>query len=221
MRCCWAAPAPGALGWHRTAAGGGWGCRPGLESCVGSGGQSAHRWAAPPALLGPEGARAGVKALGFLGHLRAGGPTSEPRGRSAWGAPGPLECQREGLALGTPSQHSPWAGVGDEHAHEAPVPVNSGDLSGAPRPPSPPQPPLARPDPLLSAMSTGRARGRSLGCDGPSHGQPRLPAPSPQPPALLPQSGEGPPWIRGRRRRGQQGLPWLGGAGGWGGRPWG
>lgn len=35
------------------------GCRPGLESWVGSGGQSAHRWAAPPALLGPEGAREG------------------------------------------------------------------------------------------------------------------------------------------------------------------
>ena len=72
--------------------------------------------------------------MGFLGHLRAGGPTSEPRGRSAWGAPGPLECQREGLPLGTPSQHSPWAGVGDEHTHEAPVAVNSGDLSGARNP---------------------------------------------------------------------------------------
>lgn len=82
------------------------GCRPGLESCVGSGGQSAHRWAAPPALLGPEGAREGQgrgQGLGVPGasqgrrpHLPSpeGAQPGEPRAPwsvrervSLWGPP--------------------------------------------------------------------------------------------------------------------------------------
>lgn len=61
--------APNCCGWGVGGAARGW-------RAAWARGQSAHRWAAPPALLGPEGARAGVKALGFLGHLRAGGPAS-------------------------------------------------------------------------------------------------------------------------------------------------
>lgn len=65
--------------------------------------------------------------MGFLGYLRAGGPTSRAQRALSLGSPGPPGVS-EVLPLGTPSQHSPCAGVADKHAREAPVAVNSGGL---------------------------------------------------------------------------------------------
>lgn len=57
-------------------------------------GRAPTGWVAPPTLLGPDGAGE-VRSWGFwaISGLVAP-PLGAQKGRSAWGAPGPLECQR-------------------------------------------------------------------------------------------------------------------------------
>lgn len=60
-------------------------------------GRAPTGWVAPPTMLGPDGAREGSRPWGFWAISGLVAPPLGPRGRSAWGAPGPLECQRFSL----------------------------------------------------------------------------------------------------------------------------